>query len=214
MPPRRPTFVATEATLTRARVPKISWSGFAGLPVAADGWDKGATDAVLEYYEHFNTRDGVGITLMGPTGVGKTHLASALLAELLGRGNSGRFVEASKFMTWHYRALSLSALWRKYDRIDAVAEWEEIDEVLQWLHHTAQVVMLDDVGHEHTTDYSVDVMSALLRERFRRRLPTIITTNLSPDDFNDSYDAAFGDFLHEAAPIQKMTGRSRRDRAV
>lgn len=99
----------------------------------------------------------------GLQGRGKTHLATAVLRELIGRG--------------------LRCLWRDcHILVDQCREWtrrradDTMDEELHRL-RDADVLLLDDLGAGRQTDYSVDVVDGIIRWRHARRGPMIVTSN-------------------------------------
>ena len=44
------------------------------------------------------------------------------------------------------------------------------------------LVVLDDLGREKSTDWSGEVIYALCNHRYEQRLPTLVTSNLTPND--------------------------------
>jgi len=106
-----------------------------------------------------------GLLFTGPCGVGKTHLAAAVLRELVEtRGARGLFTEFGRL---------LRRLQDTYDRGSETPSREVIDPVL-----LADVLVLDDLGATRTTPWVIETLGLILGERYDQDRLTLITTNL------------------------------------
>ena len=105
-------------------------------------------------------------TLLGGTGVGKTHLAAAAASRRLAEGDSVCFAVVPEM---------LDALRSSY-REDGEASFEEI---FSWL-KDVDVLVLDDLGAHHSTEWASEKLYQLCASRYLRRAPTLITTNVEP----------------------------------
>lgn len=120
-----------------------------------------------------------GLLFEGPAGVGKTHLAVAILRELIThRGASGRFVD--------YRDL-LRSIQDSYNPVSETSEMEILRPVLR-----ADVLLLDELGTRRPTSWVRDTVTHILNDRYQRQKLTLITTNY-PDDGGASGDATLED---------------------
>lgn len=121
----------------------------------------------------FNVTSGRGLVLYGDTGVGKTLLALLILKRILSLGYTGHFFTFTSFLD------------------DFAAGWSSKDE-RDWFHRTAmttQVLVIDDVGREHKNRSGavMDSVDVVIQARINASLPTIITTNLTPERLKDGY---------------------------
>lgn len=107
-----------------------------------------------------------GILFTGPCGVGKTHLAAAMLRHLvLERGVRARFAD--------YQDL-LKRIQATYSRQPGGATEEQVlAPVLE-----ADMLVLDDLGSRQSTAWAEETIGHLLNVRYNEARLTIITTNL------------------------------------
>ncbi|RMG44801.1 MAG: AAA family ATPase [Acidobacteria bacterium] len=105
-----------------------------------------------------------GLLFTGPCGVGKTHLAVAVLRELVEhRGARGLFAEVGDL---------LRRLVETYDRRSQVPSWEVLEPALE-----ADVLLLDDLGATRMTPWMQDTVGLIINERYNEERLTLITTN-------------------------------------
>jgi DNA replication protein DnaC len=109
---------------------------------------------------------GRGLLLTGSIGVGKTHLAVAILQALVAeRGATGLFYD--------YRDL-LKQVQNSYNSQVRETELEVLRPVFE-----AEVLVLDELGASKPTDWVWDTVAHILNTRYNDRRTTIITTNYS-----------------------------------
>ena len=107
---------------------------------------------------------GRGLLLTGSIGVGKTHLAVAILQALVAeRGATGLFYD--------YRDL-LKQVQNSYNSQVRETELEILKPVFE-----AEVLVLDELGASKPTDWVWDTVAHILNTRYNDRRTTIITTN-------------------------------------
>ncbi len=108
------------------------------------------------------------LTLYGGTGVGKTHLASAAVAQQLDRGSSVCFAVVPEL---------LDALRGSY-RDEGEASF---DTLFKWLKEV-DFLVLDDLGAHQSTAWAAEKLYQLCSYRYLQMLPTVFTMNIQPDD--------------------------------
>lgn len=104
-----------------------------------------------------------GLLFMGPVGVGKTHLAAAILRGLVERGASCLFYE--------FGAL-LQEIRDSYNPVSQASELKVLAPVYE-----AEVLVLDELGASKPTDWVQDTMMQIIGKRYNDRKLTLFTTN-------------------------------------
>jgi DNA replication protein DnaC len=138
------------------------------------------------------------IVFIGPTGVGKTGLASALLLKALQNGYRGLFVRAQDLFDEMYASLADRSSRKLVDRLARV-----------------DVLVIDEMGYLNLRPEQTNIFFKLMEERYRRRA-TIITTNLDYEEWHNFLgnkalvDALLSRLRHQCHTV-KIDGPSLRD---
>src|ERR1700677_3482383 len=109
-----------------------------------------------------------GLLLMGPCGVGKTHLAVSALKEIVLRGYSGLFYD--------YREL-LKEIQDSYNAESQSTEMGVLEPVLK-----AEIFILDDVGSSKPSPWALETVGHVLNTRYNEKRVTLLTTNFLDTD--------------------------------
>lgn len=152
-----------------------------------------ATDYIKNFREYFT--QGKGLYLEGPCGTGKTHLAIAIALAII---NTGVPVICKTSIDM------LGDIKRCYERNSEVTE----EEVLE-AYKTVDLLIIDDLGKEQVTEWSVPVLYSILNERYEALLPTIITTNYNTTALAEKLSAK-GDAETATAIISRFVESSKR----
>ena len=107
--------------------------------------------------------DGRGLLFMGGCGVGKTHLAVAVLRGLIDKG--------ARCLFYDFGAL-LKAIQSSYGTNLHGSESDVLTPVFD-----AEVLVLDELGAARPTEWALDTMLQIIRDRYIDRRVTIFTSN-------------------------------------
>jgi len=109
----------------------------------------------------------------GNTGSGKTHLACAIANELIDKGHTVKFIPVTELL----------------DKIKATfdAQYESEDGFIKPL-RDCDLLILDDLGAERTTSWTMAKLHNLIDYRYSNYKPTIITTNLLSGELSSVLD--------------------------
>jgi DNA replication protein DnaC len=172
----------TERALARARVPEryrhCDFDNFEtdneieNVPrEQLQAWNRSLAQAklvVARFAEEFPVGSEHGLLLIGPCGVGKTHLAVAALKEIALRGHSGLFYD--------YREL-LKEIQGSYNAESQATEMGVLEPVL-----TTEVLVLDDVGSSKPSSWALETVGHVLNTRYNKKRVTLLTTNFLDSD--------------------------------
>ena len=122
------------------------------------------TDYIKDW--QVNQAEGRGIYFCGDVGVGKTHLAVAVMNELISRKRvPALFVTVPELLDNMRGAYN--------DPGRDIDEW--MDSV-----KNAELLLLDDLGAERANDWVRERIFVIVNHRYREELPTIFTSNIGP----------------------------------
>ncbi len=108
-----------------------------------------------------------GLLLTGPCGVGKTHLAAAIIRGLVEKGVPCLFYE--------FGAL-LKQIQESYNALAQTSELKVLAPVYE-----GEVLVLDELGASKPTDWVRDTMMQIINARYNDRKLTLFTTNYTDE---------------------------------
>lgn len=143
-------------------------------------------------------RKAENIVFIGPTGVGKTGLASGLLLKALQNGQRGLFIRAQDLFDEMYASLADRSSRKLINRLARV-----------------DILVVDEMGYLNLKPEQTNIFFKLMEERYRRKA-TVITTNLDFEEWHNFLgnkalvDALLSRLRHQCHTI-RINGPSLRD---
>ena len=139
------------------------------------------------YAENFETEKSGNLALFGGTGLGKTHLSSAVAGAVIEKGND----------VYYISAMNLFADFEQ-KRFGSSSSYESTGEIDQYF--TCDLLIIDDLGSEMINQFTVSCLYNVINSRLNHKKPTIISSNLTQDEFRKKYwdrisSRVFGEYL-------------------
>ena len=130
-------------------------------------------EAAYEFARNYAADPDGWLTMFGETGVGKTHLAVAIAAEQIEKGRSVFFFFVPELLDYLRHSFNPDSK-LTYDNL-----FEEVK--------TAPLLILDDLGQEHSSPWANEKLYQIIVHRHNARLPTVVTSMI--------------DFTRERGPV-------------
>jgi DNA replication protein DnaC len=150
-----------EHRIRRARMPE-RWD------LQTYPWDRqpGVKRTMIEQLAELDFIDrAANLVFIGPTGVGKTGLASAILLRALQADRRGLFIKAQELFDEMYRSLADYSSRRLLDRLARI-----------------DLLLIDEMGYLNLRPEQSNIFFKLMEERYGKKA-TIITTNLEYEEW-------------------------------
>lgn len=130
----------------------------------------GIYNSCRNYAENFGA-DSPSILMIGKTGLGKTHLSLAIAKTVVEHGFGVVYAPAQRLCSSleleHFSHEGGDGAYQKYSECD--------------------LLIIDDLGAEFPTQFTVAAIGNLINDRLCRKKPTIISTNLSANELKIKY---------------------------
>ncbi len=128
-----------------------------------------------QYADTFRPGESGSLVLFGGTGLGKTHLSSAVARTVIDKG----------YDVYYVTAVGLLAEFEARRFGSASIGDSEMEDPTRC--YSAELLIIDDLGTEVNNQFTSSVLYDLINTRLIRRRATIISTNLAQDEFRRRY---------------------------
>ena len=127
-----------------------------------------------QYAATFHPAKSDNLAMFGGTGLGKTHLSTAIAREVIDGGWDVVYVSCVDMFA-DYEA-------QRFGNSTGTPTGADLS------HYTeCDLLIIDDLGTELTNQFTTSCLYGLLNTRLNRRLPVILSTNLETDEFRKRY---------------------------
>lgn len=131
-------------------------------------------DYAKNYADNFSSGKSENIAMFGGTGLGKTHLSSAIAKRVIEKGNDVYYVTAINMMS-DFETEQFGG--------QHVGKGELTDRYFD-----CDLLIIDDLGAELSNQFTVSCLYNILNLRINRRLATVISTNLTQQELFKKYN--------------------------
>lgn len=140
------------------------------------------------YAETFDPATSPNLLLIGATGLGKTHLSTAIAKTVIERGFDVVYDTAQNVLADF-----------EYERFGRHGEPEAGEPPRTSKYFECELLIIDDLGTEVANQFTVSCLYNIINTRVNKHLPTIINTNLGREDLRRRYadritSRLFGEF--------------------
>ncbi|MFA9379626.1 MAG: ATP-binding protein [Acetanaerobacterium sp.] len=142
-------------------------------------------------YANTFTPGSQSILMMGPTGLGKTHLSLAIASRVIEKGYGVVYGSAQNLLHAIEQA-HFSRSSTQYDALDSTLECD--------------LLIIDDLGAEFVTSFSVSAVYNIVNTRLLTKRPTIISTNMSIAEISKAYSEKVLSRLHGSYSFLRFFG--------
>ena len=142
-----------------------------------------------KYAETFDPATSQNLLLTGGTGLGKTHLSTAVARRVIDRGYDVCYAGAVALISDFER-----------QRFGQGMTEEGAADTDRYL--TCDLLIIDDLGTEISNQFTAACLYTVINERINRRLPTMVNTNLKGKELQARYaDRIFSRLVGEFTPL-------------
>ena len=133
---------------------------------------KAILDITKNYAEKFDAESGESIIMMGNTGLGKTHLTSAISKVIIEKGND----------VYYSTAVDMLADFESERFSNNKSEGDSTEK-----YFSCDLLIIDDLGTEVVNQFSTSCLYTVINNRISLGRPTIINTNLLGKEMMEKY---------------------------
>jgi DNA replication protein DnaC len=162
-----------------------------------------AKDLAENFVRKYPIMEGEGFLFMGPCGVGKTHLAVAIILELINK-------KGIPCVFYDFRDL-LAEIRSTYTTNSSLSESTILRPVLE-----KEILVLDELGAQKVTEWMRDMLTYIINQRYSEKRTTIITSNWM-DEADDEEETLAGRIgyrlrsrLYEMCQVLEIVGEDYR----
>ena len=142
-----------------------------------------AFSTMKRFAEGFSSNTTDSWLFVGPTGLGKTHLSTAVGIKVISRGYDVEYKTIQSLID------DFEEVQFKGEKSDRIRNYYDCD-----------LLIIDDLGCELSTQFTVSCIYNIINARMNKRKPTLISTNLTQKELRDRYgdritSRLFGEYL-------------------
>lgn len=126
-----------------------------------------------DFAESFTAQNGENLALFGGTGLGKTHLSSAVAGKVIERGFDVVYTTAVALVSDYEN--------RRFGT-GMNADGGDVER-----YSSCELLIIDDLGTEVVNQFTVSCIYNIINTRLNKRLSTILSTNLTQGEFRQKY---------------------------
>ena len=153
--------------------------------------------AIAKNYVRDFAKKQDNLLLIGSTGTGKTHISTAIARELIHKGYDVIYDSTQNIIS----DFEADRFRNNYGREENKSE-KYLD---------CQLLIIDDLGTEFSNQFTLSTIYNLLNTRQNKGLPTIISTNLSPEELARKYeDRIYSRIIGSDCKVLAFMGKDRR----
>lgn len=131
-------------------------------------------DVMQQFAQSFSTNTQMNLALFGGTGLGKTHLSTAVAKTVIDRG----------FDVLYISAVGMLASFER-ERFGTTSISKEDVDTSRF--YDCDLLIVDDLGSEVSNQFTVSAIYNVINIRLNKKKPTIISTNLTPAELRTRY---------------------------
>lgn len=130
--------------------------------------------AAIDYAQHFSSDTQKNLLLYGGTGLGKTHLSTAIAGSVIERGYDVVYESAPNLLA----AFEAERFGRTYNGVNPDTS----------RFFSCDLLIVDDLGAEQTNTFTVGCFYNLINTRLVSKKPMVISSNLSSSELRTRYN--------------------------